>query len=243
MMAPVEDHYAVLGVSSDASAEDIQRAYRSLAWMYHPDRNHGNEAIATTKFQQILASFEVLKDEDRRRRYDRTRPVPHPHGVQSFRTRSPGAPPPQSSTARPSSFRTRPRSARARSGSPGGRASDGSREQPIPVIRPVRYRNPTTQQQEYAARIRARAQNMSFQAQLNTPGMGDVRVDWTAVRHNMPRETADDPTDPTDYRTAVPDHYRSFVEQTEQRARADLERARDQMLNLPQDNDRKTKKQ
>ncbi|MEE3260078.1 MAG: DnaJ domain-containing protein [Candidatus Latescibacterota bacterium] len=63
------DYYQVLGVSRDASKEDITRAYRQLARKYHPDRNQ--EAGAEEKFQRISEAYEVLKDEEKRGKYDR----------------------------------------------------------------------------------------------------------------------------------------------------------------------------
>ena len=64
-----KDYYAILGVSKDASREEIQRAYRKLARKYHPDINRGPEAEA--KFKEIGEANEVLKDPEKRKRYDR----------------------------------------------------------------------------------------------------------------------------------------------------------------------------
>jgi len=62
------DYYEVLGVGRDASAEDIQRAYRKLARKYHPDvdRSPGAE----DRFKEINEAYHVLSDPDRRRQYD-----------------------------------------------------------------------------------------------------------------------------------------------------------------------------
>lgn len=57
----VDDPYQVLGVSRDASDEEIKRAYRRLAKKYHPDLNPGNEEAAR-KMQQINAAYEQIKD-------------------------------------------------------------------------------------------------------------------------------------------------------------------------------------
>src|SRR6476620_12582834 len=63
------DHYATLGVSKSAAAEEIQKAYRKLARKYHPDMNP-DDATAKKKFQEVQSAFEVLSDADKRKRYD-----------------------------------------------------------------------------------------------------------------------------------------------------------------------------
>lgn len=63
------DYYEVLGVSKDASAEDIKKAYRKGAMKYHPDRNPGDKE-AEEKFKAIGEAYEVLSDQDKRSRYD-----------------------------------------------------------------------------------------------------------------------------------------------------------------------------
>ncbi|WP_114985762.1 molecular chaperone DnaJ [Cyclonatronum proteinivorum] len=64
------DYYEVLGVDRGASADDIKRAYRKKAMEYHPDRNPG-DASAETKFKEAAEAFDVLKDDQKRARYDR----------------------------------------------------------------------------------------------------------------------------------------------------------------------------
>jgi curved DNA-binding protein len=64
-----KDYYAVLGVSQNASREEIQRAFHKLARTYHPDVNKAPEA--EEKFKEINEAYEVLKDPDKRARYDR----------------------------------------------------------------------------------------------------------------------------------------------------------------------------
>ena len=63
------DYYEVLGVDRSAGEEEIKKAYRQLALKYHPDRNPGN-ADAESKFKEATEAYEVLKDSDKRRRYD-----------------------------------------------------------------------------------------------------------------------------------------------------------------------------
>ena len=65
----MDDLYSVLGVSKTATAEEIKKAYRNLAFKYHPDRNPGDKA-AEEKFKQISAAYSVLGDETKRRQYD-----------------------------------------------------------------------------------------------------------------------------------------------------------------------------
>ena len=65
----MEDLYTVLGVSKSATAEEIKKAYRNLAFKYHPDRNPGDKA-AEEKFKQINSAYSVLGDETKRRNYD-----------------------------------------------------------------------------------------------------------------------------------------------------------------------------
>ena len=60
----IDDPYKVLGVSRDASDEEIKRAYRALAKKYHPDLTPGDEAAAQ-KMQQINAAYEQIKNPDK----------------------------------------------------------------------------------------------------------------------------------------------------------------------------------
>lgn len=63
------DYYSILGLSKNASADDIKKAYRKLARKYHPDLNPNN-AEAHAKFQQINEANEVLSDPEKRKKYD-----------------------------------------------------------------------------------------------------------------------------------------------------------------------------
>lgn len=68
MAVTFQDYYKTLGVKRDASQDDIQRAYRKLARKYHPDMN--KDADAAEKFKQVGEAYEVLKDPEKRKRYD-----------------------------------------------------------------------------------------------------------------------------------------------------------------------------
>lgn len=60
------DYYEILGVSKSATADEIKRAYRKLAAQHHPDKSGGDEA----KFKEVSEAYEVLKDPQKRQRYD-----------------------------------------------------------------------------------------------------------------------------------------------------------------------------
>jgi molecular chaperone DnaJ len=60
------DYYEVLGISKNASADEIKKAFRKLAVKYHPDKEGGDEA----KFKEANEAYEVLKDQQKRQRYD-----------------------------------------------------------------------------------------------------------------------------------------------------------------------------
>lgn len=64
------DYYDVLGVSRDAGDEEIKKAYRAKALKYHPDKNPG-DAEAERHFKEAAAAYDVLRDSEKRARYDR----------------------------------------------------------------------------------------------------------------------------------------------------------------------------
>jgi molecular chaperone DnaJ len=69
-MAQKRDYYEVLGVNKDATADEIKKAYRKKAMELHPDRNP-DDPTAETKFKEAAEAFDVLKDDNKRARYDR----------------------------------------------------------------------------------------------------------------------------------------------------------------------------
>ncbi|HEY6479138.1 MAG TPA: DnaJ C-terminal domain-containing protein [Streptosporangiaceae bacterium] len=90
MTSPGRDFYDILGVSRDASQEDIQRAYRRLARTYHPDVN--KDPAAEDRFKDISEAYDVLSDPQTRRRYDAFGPdfrqVPEDVDPETWRARA-----------------------------------------------------------------------------------------------------------------------------------------------------------
>lgn len=66
----MKDYYDLLGVSRDATADDLKRAFRQLAMKYHPDRNPDNKA-SEDKFKEINEAYSCLSDPQKRAHYDR----------------------------------------------------------------------------------------------------------------------------------------------------------------------------
>jgi DnaJ-class molecular chaperone len=67
-MADTKDYYSILGVSKNATPEEIKKAYRKLAMENHPDRNKTKEGVA--KFKEVTTAYEVLGNEEKRKTYD-----------------------------------------------------------------------------------------------------------------------------------------------------------------------------
>jgi molecular chaperone DnaJ len=65
-----KDYYEILGVSRNASKDDLKKAYRKLAMQYHPDRNPGNKE-SEEKFKEAAEAYEILNSDEKRARYDR----------------------------------------------------------------------------------------------------------------------------------------------------------------------------
>lgn len=69
-MTTKRDLYEILGVSRDASQDEIKKAYRKLALQYHPDKNPGDKE-AEEKFKEVAEAYAILNDSEKRARYDR----------------------------------------------------------------------------------------------------------------------------------------------------------------------------
>jgi curved DNA-binding protein len=72
------DYYQILGVSRDAAADDIKKAYRKLAMKYHPDKAKGDKKQAEEKFKRISEAYAVLSNPEKKKEYDE-------FGSQAFR--------------------------------------------------------------------------------------------------------------------------------------------------------------
>lgn len=66
----MNDYYSILGISKNATQEEIKKAYRNLAFKYHPDRNPDDKQ-AEEKFKKISEAYDTLGDEKKRGEYDR----------------------------------------------------------------------------------------------------------------------------------------------------------------------------
>ena len=110
-----KDFYKALGVTKDATADEIKKAYRKLARKYHPDANKG-DAKAEERFKEISEAYDVLSDEKRRKEYDEARSL---FGSGGFRRPGPGGAPVAASGGSTSATC----SAAAAGTAPGGRPS------------------------------------------------------------------------------------------------------------------------
>ncbi len=79
-MAEKRDYYEILGVSKNATDDELKKAYRKLALKYHPDRNPGDKA-AEEKFKEAAEAYDVLSNPEKRQKYDQ---FGHSMGAQGF---------------------------------------------------------------------------------------------------------------------------------------------------------------
>jgi curved DNA-binding protein CbpA len=79
----LKDYYYFLGISPDASAEDIKKAYRKLSLKYHPDKNESDDFFEN-RFREVREAYEILINEDSRKIYNQNFSVP-----KSFRNNLP----------------------------------------------------------------------------------------------------------------------------------------------------------
>jgi len=70
MSSNKKDYYEILGVSKDATEDQIRRAYKKLAVKWHPDKNPNNKKQAEEKFKEISEAYSVLSDPKKKREYD-----------------------------------------------------------------------------------------------------------------------------------------------------------------------------
>eukprot|EP01116_Phalansterium_solitarium_P023605 TRINITY_DN8367_c0_g1_i1.p1 TRINITY_DN8367_c0_g1~~TRINITY_DN8367_c0_g1_i1.p1 ORF type:complete len:516 (-),score=167.89 TRINITY_DN8367_c0_g1_i1:233-1780(-) len=78
-IATRKNYYQILGVTKQASAQEIRKAYRKLALEWHPDKHHGEAKEAAEKrFIEVSEAHDILSDEDKRRRYDNGEDVENP---------------------------------------------------------------------------------------------------------------------------------------------------------------------
>lgn len=76
-MVQFDDYYEVLGISRDASADEIKKAYRKLTKQWHPDRHQDNKQQAEEKFKKINEAYDILSDKNKKQQYDQFGSIPH----------------------------------------------------------------------------------------------------------------------------------------------------------------------
>jgi DnaJ family protein B protein 4 len=86
------DYYNILKVNRNASEEDLKKAYKRLAMIWHPDKNPANKRDAEAKFKQISEAYDVLSDPQKRQIYDL-------YGEEALKSGQFPPPPPSSSRA------------------------------------------------------------------------------------------------------------------------------------------------
>lgn len=86
-------HYQTLGISKNAGDSDIKKAYRSLSFKYHPDRNQTSEAVS--KIREINDAYDILGDQTKRKQYDLEQKLGMGH-MFDFQNGGRGGPPPMS---------------------------------------------------------------------------------------------------------------------------------------------------
>jgi len=77
------DYYEVLGVTKDASADEIKKAYRKKAIQYHPDKNPGDKE-SEEKFKEAAEAYEILSNPEKKQRYDQFGHAGMGNGSQGF---------------------------------------------------------------------------------------------------------------------------------------------------------------